>query len=193
MKTLLFVTSLVLIPILSFAQNIENKLGASGLFVLQASDDTPLVAISDEGEMTTVGRTNRVITGNKIVLGSVYMEVIDKAQSETALNLEIINAPAIGTEHLFVIKDMKGMVLTLNLVGELEDNHQWISSDTYFDLGGENMLATITNFNTGSNNQITYGGTVTPPGTIIKVIYLGNNLWTATSNFLSTYAPSTNK
>lgn len=188
MIKLVLLLSVVLTPFLFSAQNIENKLGVSGLFLVESSDGTPIVAINNDGEMSTVGRTIRVITDNEVVLGGVYLEVLDLSETQENLDLEFTTAPSVGTEHLLVIKDMKGANLNLNLLVNVL-SHQWISSDVSFDPGDGTMLATITNINSGANNQITYGANVTPPGTIIKVVYLGNGLWTASSNFLSTYTP----
>ena len=139
--------------------------------------------------MTAVGRTARVITGNQTELGSVYLDVLQIAASQSSINLNFVTEPAVGTEHLLVVKDMNGADLQINLLGTLEDTHNWISADSYFDLGGSNFVASISSIpeSTGTNNRITYGSTVTPPGTIIKILYLGNNLWTASSSFLSSY------
>lgn len=192
MKAQLILLSLFVFPALVIAQNIENKLGSSGLFVVEASDGTPIVAINDDGQMSTVGRTNRVLTATNIVLGSVYLEVLDLSETQENLDLEFTTAPSVGTEHLLVIKDMKGANVNLNLLVNVL-SHQWISSDVSFDPGDGTTLATITNINSGTNNQIVYSANVTPPGTIIKVVYLGNGLWTASSNFLSTYTPPAKK
>jgi hypothetical protein len=190
MKILTCILTFISLTIIVSGQNIENELGSNGLFVVKDADGIPLIAIDYKGEMTSVGRTNRLITGNQVELGSVYLDVLQNAnESQESLNLEFISEPPVGTEHLLVVEDLKGADLRLNLLGNLEETNSWISSDASFDLGDGTTIAVINDLNGGTNNQIVYSANVTPPGTMIKVVYLGRGLWTASTNFLSTYSP----
>lgn len=54
MNICLCLISLIVIQTVIVAQNIENKLGASGLFVIEASDGSSIVVITDDGQPAPV-------------------------------------------------------------------------------------------------------------------------------------------